>query len=158
MTYIIPLENREELKGRLEYLYDVFNLYFTVKKIQDKYFYLESIPKNSLDCFFMKDHNYKVYEFLEKKWKKIKEKRIFLITCDFDGSNLKVRRKKVYIVKNKSSLQHEYNGEDYGMKFKITEFELNLFNSKKSIEERLKDFFVDIREIKNGDIRKNKFI
>lgn len=138
---------RNELIARQKYFYETFHLWLIVNSNKDNYIKLASMPTNCLDILFIIGHNTFVKKYL--KCHEITEDRIVAITCDgtIRFASLKLPGKTLYIPhQNEHNYADLLNGELYGFDFDLTESEILLYNTNKSVDvlQRLKDTFCQL--------------
>ena len=135
---------KDELIARQKYFYETFHLWLIIKSQSDNYIKLVSMPTNCLDILFIIGHNTFVKVYLNCH--KINEKRIVAITCDgtIRFSSLKLPGKILYIpYQNEQNYADLLHGKLYGFDFDLTESEILLYNTNKSMDafQRLDDTF-----------------
>ena len=122
MRYLLDKRMEKELNFRRKYIYDIFHV--STKIINHKQFIeLVGIPEDIIDVCFIVGHNNFVQRILQQK--KFKEKNLVAITCQ---ARIKIM--------------------DFGFDFDPTESEILLYhsNSSCSIEERLEECFIKVKE------------
>lgn len=150
MRIILPKDKETEIKARLEYLFGVFNLYFMVKREDNYCIELTSIPYNTLDYLLIIGHNGFVERYMINRKDTMREENIVLISCELKilrYSNL-FSDKNIYV--SQESYQYGqttcYKGQDYGFEFNISDAELDLYNSKENIDNKISNVFVLLRK------------
>lgn len=145
MRYLIvkPNISEKEILARMEYIYDVFNLYTLKDSLNsaEEIVVLQSIPKTTIDLFMIVGHDRKTDDYMKTHYKEIQENNIVIIACNtskFKCLDL-FKNKNVYIPKNKNIIS-SYSGQRYGFDFEITDEEIMLYrNRSKDIEKMLKN-------------------
>lgn len=151
----------EEIFARKEYLYNIFNLYFIIKEtvyfttsiIFPNYYIIESFPFNSMNnfCIIIGDTDF-VMEYINTHKKDFNQKILIIITCTKNRviemnmllSTLKC--KAIYLTKQNDNEADYYNGSKWGFNFKITQSELDFYNSNKNdIIKKLNESFERIQ-------------
>lgn len=132
MRYIILNSkiSQNEIIERQKYIKHVFKVYTITKKYKN-YIELTSIPSNALDLLIIIGHNFYVYNYLKQN--QPSEKNIVLITC-YTGpiKSLKLKRKRLYVSKNKNGYSDVFDGSNWNIPFSITDSEITLFNIKEN--------------------------
>lgn len=148
MKYLFMKSEEDTKKSRMEYLFDVFNIY-TLSKEDENFIILEGFPFNYIDVFFIIGHEKLVYEYLKKNFEYIEERNIVIITCNpglfkkFMGKG-----KNIFVSKNKYGITQTYEGEKWGFEFDISDSELDFYNSKNTnIMQKLRTSMIDIEQI-----------
>ena len=142
MIFCLDKNLSAEVKHRIDYLFDVFGLYFVSPIDKGRFISFESFPKKTLDICFIVGHNTAVSTFLNSQT--IKENTIVVISCD--GGYKKsfcIPNKKIYLsYRNIQGLTLRRKGENYGFLFDPTDSELCLYNcTEKNIYERINRSF-----------------
>lgn len=143
MRYLVAETQKNEISGRREYLFDIFNLFFVPYNKVDGFIPLVPLGTAELPVLFLIGHYDQVAEFLEKNIEEIEEKIIVLVTC-FAKKMKKYKRYKQqwFVSLSKEEMSSCYYGANYGFNFNITESELNFYNSKeKDILKRIRQNF-----------------
>lgn len=135
---------RDELIARQRYFYETFHLWLVVNSTSNTYIKLTSIPTNCLGILFIIGHNTFVKEYL--KCHEITEERIVAITCDgkIHFASFKLPGKILYIpYQNEQNYADLLDGKLYGFDFDLTESEILLYNTNKSVDvlQRLENAF-----------------
>lgn len=145
MTYIITKDcNNDEINGRIKYIYDTFKIYVMRAYAKDDSIILKSVPKNSLDICLLYGHCNITDKFVQKNYKKIKEKNIIIISCytkNFKSiSKLNTVKKNVFLPKE--NIVKVFEKETYGFEFNITDEERMMYlNRNLNLEEMLNKIF-----------------
>lgn len=150
-----------EILGRKEYLYNIFKLYFVIKKtvyfkkslIFPQYYILESFPPKCMNNFFVivGDTNF-VIDYINTHKKDFDGKILIIITCIKDNKK-KINRllsalkcESIYLTRQINDEADYYDGSKWGFNFKITISELDFYNSNKNnVIERLDENFERIK-------------
>lgn len=128
MRYLVSKEEISSIRYRLDYLYDVFKLYFVKKQEDDKFIVLESFPNGTLDnLMFIIGHDEDVYKYMCKD---IKETIIVAITCNCNYLKKFAQNKDIFVAKSQNGIVIKYDGNKWGFNFGITQSEVNLYNNR----------------------------
>ena len=128
----------DEINNYRKYLYDIFHMYFIVKKKLNSV-ELKSFPFKT-DYRFIKGENCDVKKYIEET--EILENIIIINSCELK-LDLKKFDKIIYQCKlqEKSAVLYEKN--QFGFGFKATESEYYLYKSrKKDILDKIKDSYI----------------
>ena len=108
MRYLVSKKKEESIKGRQQYIFDVFNLY-TIRKESDEsnFIELDSFPLDDNDFLFIIGHDNEVLSKIRK----------------INNSN-----KNIFIPK--TDIITFYKGDKWNFLFDITDIELDIYNSK----------------------------
>lgn len=151
----------DEIQGRREYLYNIFKMYFIVKYtnysknsfLHPNYYMLESFPANILDnyYFIVGDTNF-VIRYIKNNIEKFNNKILIIITCKKNNNGFfehylpSIKCSSIFIAKLNNDEADYYDGKKWGLNFKITLSELDLYNSnKKDLADKLKESFERIK-------------
>lgn len=142
MIFYLDKRLSSEAKYRIDYLFDVFGLYFVSPTDKGRFISFESFPKKALDICFIVGHNAAVSTLLNSQ--KIEENTVVVISCD--GGYKKsfcIPNKKIYLsYRNTQGLTLRRNGKNYGFLFDPTDSELDLYNcTERNIYERISRSF-----------------
>jgi hypothetical protein len=158
MRYIVLGLNRKNMKEIVErkrYIEHTFGLY-VIPFYNKQYVEFKSIPLTECDLLMIIGHNYLVYDYLNSN--KPSENNIVLVTC-YTGiiKQLLLPNKKVYVSKNEDGYTQLYNGAEWNINFKISDSELELYNSdnKFNLTNRLEESFERVN-CDGKNFRKNK--
>ena len=150
-----------EIIGRKDYLYNIFKLYFVIKKTVylkgnftlPQYYILESFPFNSMNNIYVVvgDTNF-VIEYIYTHKEEFNGKTLVIITC-VKNNKKKINRllstlkcTSIYLTRQNNDEADYYDGSKWGLNFKITLSELDFYNSYKSnIIEKLNENFERIK-------------
>ena len=131
MRYLLCKEEHHSQSARLEYLYDVFKLYFIKKDEDDCFIIYESFPYGTLnDLVFIIGHDKDVYRYVDRHMKDMKEDIIVAITCNYRLLDKFAKLKNVFVPKSKNGIVQKYDGHKWGFDFSITDSELHLYNNR----------------------------
>lgn len=150
-----------EIIGRKDYLYNVFKLYFVIKKTVylnenftlPQYYILESFPFNSMNNFYMivGDTNF-VIEYINTHKEEFIGKTLVVITCvKYNKKKLNsllytLKCSSIYLTRQNNDEADYYDGSKWELNFKITLSELDFYNSNKNnIIEKLNENFERIK-------------
>ena len=133
MRYLVSKKKEESIKGRQQYIFDVFNLY-TIRKESDEsnFIELDSFPLDDNDFLFIIGHDNEVLSYLTNSMEEIHEKNIVIISCNTRRLR-KIRKinnsnKNIFIPK--TDIITFYKGDKWNFLFDITDKELDIYNSK----------------------------
>lgn len=141
MKYLLDEELVSEVDQRQKYIYDVFKLYTLVTYNNTNFIKFSSIPSSELDILMIIGHDVTVENFLRYNNNEIKENTIIIISCNASKFKKYLRNKEIYISLNDDEITTKRDGKDYNFDFDVTESEINLYNSKGSLVERLSKSF-----------------
>lgn len=168
MIYILQHLYKKEFKnfnteivGRKDYLYNIFKLYFVIKKTVylngnftlPQYYILESFPFNSMNNFYVVvgDTNF-IIEYINTHKEEFMKKTLVVITCvKYNKKKLNnllstLKCSSIYLTRQNNDEADYYDGSKWGFDFKITLSELDFYNSNKStIIEKLNENFERIK-------------
>lgn len=147
MRYLIGISLEKEVEERKKYIYDVFKLYLINKGTVGNLLVYESFPANALDMLIIIGHSFDVKNYLRVNADEIKETILVVISCYAEEfiNDIEIKNKKVYISHHEDGETFYRKGQDYGFKFKITDSELDLYNSRKmELSAKLAKSFVKI--------------
>lgn len=150
-----------EIIGRKDYLYNIFKLYFVIKKTVylngnftlPQYYILESFPFNSMNNFYVVvgDTDF-VIEYINTHKEEFIGKTLVVITCvKYNKKKLNnllysLKCSSIYFTKQNNDEADYYDGRKWGLNFKITLSELDFYNSNKNnVIERLDENFERIK-------------
>lgn len=131
MRYLLQKENAAEQKLRLQFLFDVFKIWFVAVGTEENFFVFQSFPFSSWepDVMLIYGHNYHILPYLMNG--SVPEKYIYIISCmDADSNLISIPGKCIYYDSKSESTTNIMYGADFGFDFDITDAELNLYNSK----------------------------
>ena len=142
MRYLIHKSQLHEASARCEYLYDVFKLYFLPGKPEGSYTPFSPVGDMGEDVLFITGHNNYVHEYLKSHLSTIPEKTIVITSCD--GLSF-AKYSKIRIIYVSDIIQKHCilrNGQFYGLRFRVSDAELNFYNATGNIKNRIeKSYF-----------------
>lgn len=142
MRYLIHESQQSELAARQEYLYDLFHMYFLPGNPEGGYIPLYPVVSNSPDILFITGHVGQVNRYLEATIGKISEQIIVITSC-FGVSFRKISlQKTIYVPSVSEALCPLHDGRPYGFAFNISDAELNLYNSRGDIIDRIQASYI----------------
>ena len=147
MRYLLRSQNKDELLLRKDYLSKVFGLWFVNRNNLGDFLVLESIPTSiDDDICIIYGHNNEIYSLFQNYKNDLREKNIFIITCETSYRKLfRIKNKNIFISPQMDGYVNLRNGEDFGFEFDISDVELNLYNSPiTSNKEKLNKLFTQI--------------
>ena len=130
MKYFLHKKQANELKPRIEFLWNAFHLYFVRKSDCNNFICLQSFPFVEDDPYFITAHDKDVYGFLEDN---PTLKGVFVLnTCNPSRFERFISRKRIiYIAKqttgNRALLRP---ANEYNIGFDVLDSELLLLHSK----------------------------
>jgi len=137
MRYLLHASQSSEIPARQLYLYKVFHLYFLPRRPERNNIPLVPLGKCDLDILFITGHTDKVKDYLENMIQTIPEETIVITSCIGSAFKEFASLKKIFVPKQKTPLCVIHNGEPYGFGFQISDPELDFYNAKGSIENKL---------------------
>ena len=143
MKYLVAETQAYEIPGRLEYLYDIFHLYFMPQNTIDGFIPLTPLGVAEPSILFVVGHYDQIAKYLDQNNDQIKEKTIVFITCYANHLKTYKKNKATWFTSfSKDEISYCYAGDKYGFGFAITESELNFYNSRETdIFKRIKENF-----------------
>ena len=142
MRYLLHEMQRDELQARQQYLFDVFRMYFLPGNPEGGFITLKPVGTGCLDILFITGHADCVEYYLSCKAKNIPEKTIVITSCMGQSFKKYTANKEMYVPDPRQPLCLLRDGRPYGFDFKISDAELNLYNSSGSIMERIQAAYV----------------
>ena len=137
MRYLLHASQSFEIPNRQPYLYKVFHLYFLPRKPERNNIPLVPLGKCDLDILFITGHTDKVNDYLENMIQTIPEKTIVITSCKGSAFQKYAASKNIFVPKQKTPFCEIHDGAPYGFGFKISDPELDFYNAKGSIEDKL---------------------
>lgn len=137
MRYLLHASQSTEIPARQLYLYKVFHLYFLPRRQERNNIPLVPLGKCDLDILFITGHTDNVKDYLENMIQTIPEEIIVITSCIGSAFKEFASLKKIFVPKQKTPLCVIHNGEPYGFGFQISDPELDFYNAKGSIENKL---------------------
>ena len=140
MRYII-LKDRvsaDEVKARIQYIYDVFHIYTYVENIKNGRVTLKSMPSTGLDVMFIVGHSPNTNSFFEAQVQSLEEKDVIIISCNTKGMEKlgEKYRKNLYLPTSAEEVAL-YSGEKYKFGFDVTEEEILMYRNRKEAYSRM---------------------
>lgn len=158
MRYIVLGLNKNNIKEiveRKKYIEHTFGLYI-LPFYGKNYVEFRSIPLIEYDLLMIIGHDRLVYDYLISN--KFSENNLVLVTCYTNViKKLVFPNKKVYISKNENGYTQLYNGSEWNINFKISDSELELYNSdnRSDLIDRLNETFERV-DFDGKNIREDK--
>lgn len=141
MRYLLHESQRGELQARLQYLFDVFHMYFLPGNAECGFIPLKPVGACSMDIMFITGHTNYVRDYLRSEMKRIPERMIVITSCMGQSFKKYTKGKEVYIPDLKQPLCLLRDGRPYGFAFEISDAELDLYNTSGSITERIQSAY-----------------
>ena len=148
MRYLLPLEQRAELSGRQAYLFGIFHVYFVVTHVDHGFMTLVPFPFTSdyPSILFITGHTDQVYRYLSSQIQRISESSIVITSCFGGIFSVFSRDRNIYVPAE--SGHHSFcflrDGKLFGFEFDISDAELNLYNSRGNLSERILSSYVSL--------------
>lgn len=143
MRYLLQMENSSEQELRLQFLFDVFHVWFVPLGTEGGFIVFQSFPFSSWESniLIMYGHNYNIWKYLQAYL--VPECFIYIISCmSATSGHIPLHGKCVYYDSESESTTKLMCGRDFGFDFDITDAELNLYNSKQiSVHKKLNSAF-----------------
>ncbi len=143
MRYFLHKEKASEQKLRLQFLFDVFRVWFVPLGEEEDFIVLQSFPFSTWepDILLMYGHNSEILSYLKKV--RPPECHIYIISClDAISTRLSIPGKYLYFDAESEHITELLYGADFGFDFDVTDAELNLYNSKQlNAKEKLDSVF-----------------
>lgn len=137
MRYLLHESQREELAARQAYLYDIFHVYFLPGKPEGRYIPLYPFSSTLPDVLFITGHVNQVYRYLFANIESVQERVIVITSCFGNFFREFAAEKEVYVPDLREGYCHLRNGSPYGFDFKISDAELDFYNAKGDVMERI---------------------
>ena len=141
MRYLLHETQRGELHARQQYLFDVFRMYFLPGKPEGGFIPLVPVGKGRPDILFITGHTGYVESYLCSAAKSVPEKTVVITSCMGQSFKKYAARKEIYVPDPKRPLCLLRDGRPYGFDFKISDAELDLYNSTGTITERIQSAY-----------------
>ena len=138
MRYLLHETQREELKARQQYLYDVFKMYFIAGKSEYGFIIFNPVGTVYPDILFITGHTDAVKNYLKSAADSIPEKTIVITSCMGRSFRKYAAKKDIYVPNLTRDLCLLRDGRPYGFEFKVSDAELTLYNSSGTILERIR--------------------
>ena len=143
MRYLLQTENVAEQKLRLQFLFDVFKIWFIPIGAEGNFIVFQSFPFSSWesDILLIYGHNYRILSYLKNG--SPPECHIYIISClDAFSNRISIPGKYLYFDAESEHITELLYGADFGFDFDVTDAELNLYNSKRlNAKEKLDSVF-----------------
>lgn len=141
MRYLLHVERYSELSARKEYLFDIFRMYFFPANPEGSYIPL--IPLISDDSIlFITGHTDQVESYLEDNISCIPESTIVITSCFGKRFKKYATGKDIYVPRVDGDYCEIRKGEPYGFGFSISDAEINFYNHRGTIEDRIQAAYV----------------
>ena len=137
MRYLLHDAQREELAARQAYLYDIFHMYFLPGKPEGRYIPLYPVCQSSPDVLFITGHTNQVHQYLSEHVGTIQESAVVITSCFGNSFRAFASKKEVYVPSLNQNFCNLRDGAPYGFGFVISDAELDFYNAKGSIMERI---------------------
>ena len=150
MRYLLPLEQRAELSGRQAYLFGIFHVYFVVTHVDHGFMTLVPFPftDHYPSILFITGHADQVYRYLECQFQEVSESSIVITSCFSRIFSSFSRDRTIYVPAE--SEYHAFcflrDGKLFGFDFDISDAELNLYNSRGSLHDRILSAYVPLSQ------------
>ena len=144
MRYLLHESQAQEICGRQEYLYDIFQLYFLPKEKEAGFIPLVPLGSDNLNILFITGHMNQVNSYMDRCIDTIPEKIIVVTTCFASRLIFYRKTKKFFIPRGQSDFCYIRKGTPYGFSFDITDAELDLYNATGNIMERIQSAYYEI--------------
>lgn len=141
MRYLLHKSQKSELEGRQKYLYDLFKMYFvqtTAEEDDGEFIQLAPVGDKGDDVLFIIGHMNVVHKYLSTHISQIEEQTIVVTSCLGRVFREFATQKKIYVPAKNQLVCFVRNGEPYGFEFDISDAELDFYNTKGSLKNRLK--------------------
>lgn len=141
MRYLLHQSQTSELPARKDYLYDIFHMYFLPRKSEGSYIPLTPVGTIGLDILFITGHTNQVQEYLTAFFDEIPEKTIVITSCFGEVFKQHASKKSIYVPDLRNHLCQLRDGKPFGFDFDISDAELDLYNTKGEIMERVRSVY-----------------
>lgn len=131
MRYLLHKERAFEQRLRLQFLFDVFRVWFVPLGAEEDFIVFQSFPFSTWepDILLMYGHNSEIVSYLKKA--RSPECQIYIISClDAFSTRISIPGKYLYFDAKSEHTTVLLRGFDFGFEFDVTDAELNLYNSK----------------------------
>ena len=145
MRYLLHESQETEVIGRQVYLYDIFHLFFSKRKPEGGFLPLVPIGSFDLDVLFITGHTPEVHTYLEMMIDNIPESRIVITSCMGEAFREFAAKKEIFVPDAHNSFCKVRNGLPYGFDFKISDAELDFYNSSGKIIDRIQKSYVRLQ-------------
>ena len=150
MRYLLATSLAGETTSRINYLQEIFHLYFIPRRQQGDNF-ISLLPVGTVDpsILFIAGHNWSVYQFLHDNGSDLPENTLVLITCISREFRSVLPKHKTIFATNPLSGGSTpiLNGYEFNFGFDISEAELKFYNNYavQNIQDRLSMSFYQIK-------------
>ena len=144
MRYLLHAEQLQELSARQEYLYDITKLYFLPGPPEGSYIPLHPVGMIGPDILFITGHTDQVEKHLDEWINRIPEKTLVITSC-FGNTFKRFAGKKILYVPPSKSICTIRKGAPFGFGFNISDVELDFYNAKGNIKERVRSAYTRLR-------------
>ncbi|MBE7071359.1 MAG: hypothetical protein E7383_01190 [Ruminococcaceae bacterium] len=129
MRYLVHHTQASEIPGRIEYLYDIFHVYFLPRNMEGSYIPLVPIGHLELSVLFITGHSDCVMQYLEQYIEQIPERIVIATTCFARHLEKYKQTKQIYVPKSHDEYCYVFDGIPYGFSFEISYPELDFYNA-----------------------------
>ena len=137
MRYLIHESQLYEARARCEYLYDIFHLYFLPGKPEGSYTPFVPVGSGVDDILFITGHTGSVHAYLRAYVNTIPEKDIVITSCMGPSFKQYASKKAIYVPDVSKKYCDIRDGQAYGFGFKISDAELDFYNTDGDIKTRI---------------------
>ena len=137
MRYLIHESQLYEARARCEYLYDIFHLYFLPGKPEGSYTPFVPVGSGVDDILFITGHTGSVHAYLRAYFNTIPEKDIVITSCMGLSFKQYASKKAIYVPDVSKKYCDIRDGQAYGFGFKISDAELDFYNTDGDIKTRI---------------------
>lgn len=147
MRYLLHFERDGEAAVRMDFLFDVFHLWFVKKEEIGRFSVYESFPFIRDDIIMLYGHNYEIEEIFRFNPRQLYEKNVFIISCSTKRNGVfSIAKKNVFFAPQRMGRALIRNGAEYGFDFDPTDAELLLWKKRrKNIWDNLTSVFERIQ-------------
>ena len=138
MRYLLHESQVHEMRPRLDYLFDIFHLYFLLGKPEGSYIPLIPVGIKGPDVLFITGHTNFVSSYMEQYQREIPERNVVITSCM--GQHFRKyasKHRAIYIPKSKERFCLLHHGAPYGFNFNISDAELDFYNAAGDIWARI---------------------
>ena len=141
MRYLIHASQLHEAHARCEYLYDIFKLYFLPGKPEGSYTPLVPVGGGRDDILFITGHTGSVHAYFRAYFNTIAEKKIVITSCMGPSFKQYASKKAIYVPDVSKKYCDIRDGQAYGFGFKISDAELDFYNTDGDIKTRIENAY-----------------
>ena len=145
MRYLLHQSKSAELAARSSYLYDIFHLYFQALKPAHGFIPLQPVGHSEPDYLFITGHTDDVQHYLKKQILMIPEKAIIITSCIGSSFTQFTSVREIYVPNQKTPFCEIRDGQPFGFGFDISDPELDFYNAKGTISDKLNAAYVKLR-------------